>query len=270
MGQLDDIIGGVVDGAFDPRRSDSENMGRIRDALSQFGSPGGRDQDQVLALRVMDEIKRRRGSVPEQALRTASADPDPGGPAGYPPPDRQRGAAGPAGGGGGGASLGDWLILLVAEKQREHAHILIQNEDLGAAERLLVSSIETFRAHGDTPGVFMTLCDLGVVAMLQGRSLASSGRPDLAADTYARAKHLFLESLRLRYLSGPDEATDGIRINLGNLATNMYYAAEMLWANDQGTATWLFREALVAARETRNAEFVLEIQNGLLSYGIVL
>jgi hypothetical protein len=266
MGQPDDAIRGVVDSVFDPRRSASENMGRIRDALSQFGSPDGRDQEQVLAFRVTDEIKRRRGSVLEQALQTASADVDPRGPVRYPLPDQQRGAVDPAH--GAGRSLDNGLSLLVAEQQREHAVILTRNRDLGEAERLLVSSSETFRAHGDTVGLFMTLADLGIVAMLQGYSLASSGRPDLSADTYARAKHLFLESLRLRYLSGRDETTYIIRFNLGELAKSMYDAAERLWADDSGMASWLFREALEVARETRDAELVQELQEGLLSYGI--
>lgn len=268
MERPDHLIGRVIDGAFDPRRSDSENAECIRDALSQFEPPGDRDQDQALTFSMMDAIARRRGSVVEQAIGGASPGPDARGPAPVPSsssPTEVRGQDGLAG--WAGLSFGDALIMAVAEKQREHALSLAYGGDFAEAKRFLISSIDKFRVFGDTYGLYAAIWELGVVFALQGEAQVSSGRPDLAADAYTRAKELVQESLRLRYQAGVGVA-DEVRVNIANLAAATWRAAATLWPDDRETASWLYREALDTAGESGDTELVQEMQEKLRSYGI--
>jgi hypothetical protein len=62
-------IEGAVEHEFEPDRSYSENMAQITNYLDQFGSPDDDIAGQQRELAVEDEIRRRGGSVIDEALR---------------------------------------------------------------------------------------------------------------------------------------------------------------------------------------------------------
>jgi hypothetical protein len=71
MGYPEDFVDDAVKESFDPRRTRPENMLRIHDTLSQFGSPHDRDGQQEQDFALEDAIRRKEGSIAEQAARRA-------------------------------------------------------------------------------------------------------------------------------------------------------------------------------------------------------
>jgi len=58
------LIDDAVSHASDPGRSESENLARMKDHVSQFTGPLDRDQDTRLEMDLSDEMARRRAFNP--------------------------------------------------------------------------------------------------------------------------------------------------------------------------------------------------------------
>src|SRR5580658_1193651 len=225
----DSMIDNVVDQVFNSMRTDSENADIIRDRLSQFGWPTDRDQDQALTYCITDAVARRRGSVIEQALRVAGAT-DPvqdGAPSWSAELSEEYTRARPAPPVGNTRwSPSEEVFLRIAEEGRIYSRTMAECGYYTSAAKLLESSIQTFRAFGDSYGVFAAVSELGTVYGLLGYDQASSGQPDLAFASFMQAKAYFFESMQLRFEAVAVDRMDIIRQNMMELAKSMLIAGE--------------------------------------------
>ena len=138
-----------------------------------------------------------------------------------------------------------------------------------SAAKLLESSIQTFRAFGDSYGVFAAVSELGTVYGLLGYDQASSGQPDLAFASFMQAKAYFFESMQLRFEAVAVDRMNIIRQNMMELAKSMLIAGEALWSTDSAMASRFFQEVLEIARQYGATEFLHEIQDRLRPYGFI-
>ena len=272
---MDLPVESVIDQVFNASLPDSENAARVRDALSLYGLPDGRDQDQALTYSIENGIARRRGTVIEQALNwaasgqgTCDASPVPAADDGTANSSAADSNTSPAAGAGDGTAQ---ILATAMELVDAACAIRTQDGDLAEAERYLLRSIEIFGLYGDRGlvGLIAAKFELAMVYGNWGYALASSGRPDLAVDLYIRAKELSLENLRLRDQAGASHLSGPVQTHLVQVAVNMCHAAEALWPADRITASRLFRETLEMATATGNADFIQQTQDRLRPYGFL-
>jgi hypothetical protein len=199
-------IESAVKHRFDPGRSHSENMSRIRSYLDQFGSPRDGAAYRRRDLAIEDALGRRMGTVAEQALRVGAG-----------PRAEHAAQAGPAVAQAGPAVRIDGFVgslsypaamrLAQAEKLQQLARHHINQRNNAEARRLLSQCMDIFERMHDEFGQASVFDDLGVIHVNEGKDLLSQGKPKRARKSFELAKPLYYRSLQAFSRLGPQRTT---------------------------------------------------------------